>query len=137
MSSMQVEVVTPERKVVSRDCIMVSARAVDGDIGILPRHIPLVTVLAPGVVKIKGETDVTTLAVSGGFLEVSPDSRVTILAETAELSNEIDVERARKARQRAEERLKLRGNPDVDAMRSEIALRKALIRLEAAEAKKD
>ena len=110
---MQVEVVTPERKVVSRDCIMVSARAVDGDIGILPRHIPLVTVLAPGVVKIKGETDVTTLAVSGGFLEVSPDSRVTILAETAELSNEIDVERARKARQRAEERLKLRDRKSV------------------------
>ena len=137
MSLMQVEVVTPERKVVSRECKMVSARAVDGDIGILPRHIPLVTVLAPGVVKIKGETDVTTLAVSGGFLEVSPDSRVTILAETAELSNEIDVERARKARQRAEERLKLRGNPDVDALRSEIALRKAMIRLEAAEAKKD
>lgn len=137
MSSMQVEVVTPERKVVSRNCIMVSARAVDGNIGILPRHIPLVTVLAPGVVKIKGETDVTTLAVSGGFLEVSPDSRVTILAETAELANEIDVERARKARQRAEERLKLRGNPDVDALRSEIALRKAMIRLEAAEAKKD
>ena len=137
MSSMHVEVVTPERKVVSRDCIMVSARAVDGDIGILPRHIPLVTVLAPGVVKIKGEGHVSTLAVSGGFLEVSPDSRVTILAETAELSNEIDVERARKARERAEERLKLRGNPEVDALRSEIALRKALIRLEAAEAKKD
>ena len=137
MSSMQVEVVTPERKVVSRECTMVSARAVDGDIGILPRHIPLVTVLAPGVVKIKGEGHVSTLAVSGGFLEVSPDSRVTILAETAELSNEIDVERARKARQRAEERLKLRGNPDVDALRSEIALRKAMIRLEAAEAKKD
>ena len=134
---MHVEVVTPERKVVSRDCIMVSARAVDGDIGILPRHIPLVTVLAPGVVKIKGEGHVSTLAVSGGFLEVSPDSRVTILAETAELSNEIDVERARKARERAEERLKLRGNPEVDALRSEIALRKALIRLEAAEAKKD
>lgn len=134
---MQVEVVTPERKVVSRECKMVSARALDGDIGILPRHIPLVTVLAPGVVKIKGEDDVTTLAVSGGFLEVSPDSRVTILAETAELSNEIDVERARKARQRAEERLGKRGNPDVDALRSEIALRKALVRLEAAEAKKD
>ncbi|KAF0193892.1 MAG: F-type H+-transporting ATPase subunit epsilon [Bacillota bacterium] len=137
MSSMQVEVVTPERKVVSRECKMVSARAVDGDIGILPRHIPLVTVLAPGVVKIKGESDVTTLAVSGGFLEVRPDSRVTILAETAELSNEIDVERARKAKQRAEDRLGKLGNPDVDAIRSEIALRKAMIRLEAAGAKKE
>ena len=62
---------------------------------------------------------------------------MTVLAETAELSNEIDVGRARKARERAEERLKLRGNPDVDALRSEIALRRALIRLEAAEAKKD
>lgn len=137
MSTMQVEVVTPERKVVSRECKMVSARALDGDIGILPRHIPLVTVLAPGIVKIKGENDVTTLAVGGGFLEVSPDSKVTIMAETAELSNEIDVERARKAKKRAEERLLLRGNPEVDAMRSEIALRKALARLEAAEGKKE
>ncbi|MDP3487205.1 MAG: F0F1 ATP synthase subunit epsilon [Bacillota bacterium] len=137
MSSMQVEVVTPERKVVSRECLMVSARAVDGDIGILPRHIPLVTVLAPGVVRIKGENHVSTLAVSGGFLEVSPDSRVTILAETAELSNEIDVERARKAKQRAEDRLGKLGNPEVDAIRSEIALRKAMIRLEAAGAKKE
>lgn len=134
---MQVEVVTPERKVVSRECNMVSARALDGDIGILPRHIPLVTVLAPGVVRIKGEHDVTTLAVSGGFLEVSPDSKVTIMAETAELSNEIDVERARQAKQRAEERLNKRGHPDIDAVRSEIALRKALVRLEAAEGKKE
>lgn len=137
MSSMYVEVVTPERKVVSRDCKMVSARALDGDIGILPRHIPLVTVLAPGVVKIKGENDETKLAVSGGFLEVSLDSRVTILAETAEMANEIDVERARKAKQRAEERLAKRDNPEIDALRSEIALRKATARLEAAEARKE
>lgn len=137
MSTMHVEVVTPERKVVSRECKMVSARALDGDIGILPKHIPLVTVLAPGVVRIKGENDVTTLAVGGGFIEVSPDSKVTILAETAELAGEIDIERARRAKQRAEERLAKRGHPDIDAVRSEIALRKALVRLEAAEGKKD
>jgi len=137
MSTMQVEVVTPERKVVSRECKMVSARALDGDIGILPKHIPLVTVLAPGVVRIKGENDVTTLAVGGGFIEVSPDSKVTILAETAELAGEIDIERARRAKQRAEERLAKRGHPEIDAVRSEIALRKALVRLEAAEGKKD
>jgi F-type H+-transporting ATPase subunit epsilon len=130
---MQVEVITPERVVVSRDGHMVSARALDGEIGILPRHIPIVTVLAPGVVTIKGEGGNTRIAVGGGFLEVSPDSKVTILAETAELAYEIDVDRARRARERARKRLAERDKTEIDVRRSEIALRKALARLEAAD----
>lgn len=132
MITMHVDVVTPERKVVSRECRQVSARALDGDIGILPRHIPLVTVLVPGIVRIKGESDEIKLAVGGGFLEVGADSKVTILAETAEFAHEIDTERARKAKARAEARLSEKGNPDIDLIRSELALRKAMVRLEAA-----
>ena len=134
MSQMQVEVITPERVVVSRNGHMVIARAADGDIGILPRHIPLVTVLAPGVFTIKGDAGNTKIAVSAGFLEVSPDSKVTILAETAELANEVDVDRARRAKERAQKRLAERDKQvNLDVRRSEIALRKALARLEAAD----
>ena len=129
---MQVEVITPERMVVSRTGEMVIARALDGDVGILPRHIPIVTVLAPGIVRIKGSGGETRIAVGGGFLEVSPDSKVSILAETAELANEIDVDRARRAKERALKRLAERDKLEIDVRRSEIALQKALARLEAA-----
>lgn len=131
MSTMHVQVVTPERVVVSRDADMVIARALDGDIGILPRHIPIVTVLVPGVVRIKGSGGETRIAVSGGFLEVSSDSKVTILAETAEMDHEIDVDRARRARSRAIKRLEEQDKLHVDVKRSEVALRRALARLEA------
>jgi len=80
---------------------MVSARALDGDIGILPGHIPLVTVIVPGVLRIKDEQGELKVALSAGFLEVGADHKVTILAETAEIGNEIDVERARRAQHRS------------------------------------
>ena len=131
MSAMHVQVVTPERVVVSRDAEMVIARALDGDIGILPRHIPLITVLAPGVVRIKGSGAETSIAVGGGFMEVSADSSVTILAETAELGTEIDIDRARQARDRALKRLAEQDKLHIDVQRSEVALKKALARLEA------
>jgi len=127
-----VEVVTPERKVVSRECTMVSARALDGDIGILPGHIPLVTVVVPGVLRIKDEQGELKVALGAGFLEVGADHKVTILAETAEIGSEVDVERARRARARAEERLALKGSPEFDFVRNEVALRKAIARIQAA-----
>lgn len=132
MSSLQLEIVTPERTVFSAEASMVIAQTVDGQIGILPGHIPLVTVLETGVMRVQsGQEQEQKLAVSGGFLEVSPDNKLTVLAETAELAEEIDVERAQQARARAEERLSC-DQEDIDIVRAEISLRKALIRLRAA-----
>lgn len=111
---------------------MVVAQTIDGQIGILPGHIPLVTVLETGVMRVQaGPEQEQKLAVSGGFLEMSPDNKLTILAQTAELAEEIDVDRARQALARAEERLNGKSE-NIDAVRAEIAMRKALARLRAA-----
>ena len=131
MSKMTVEVVTPERVVYSGQAEMVIARGVEGDLGILPNHMPLVTPLkiAPVRIKVEGGQE-TKVAVSGGFMEVRGD-KVTILAETAELPGDIDVERAKAAKERAEKRLAER-YPDLDVKRAERALQRALARLDVA-----
>ncbi len=129
MSKMTVEVVTPERVVYSGDAKMVIARGVEGDLGILPNHMPLVTPLKVAPVRIQTEGDKETkIAVSGGFMEVRGD-KVTILAETAELPEDIDVARAQAAKARAEKRLNDR-HPDLDLRRAERALQRALMRLD-------
>lgn len=131
MSSLHLEIVTPERTVLSQAATMVIAQTVDGQIGVLPGHIPLVTVLETGVMRVQmGSEPEQKLAVSGGFLEMSPDNKLTVLAQTAELADEIDVERARLALTRAEERLNGK-QEGIDAVRAEIAMRKALARLRA------
>jgi F-type H+-transporting ATPase subunit epsilon len=129
VSKMTVEVVTPERVVYSGDAKMVIARGVEGDLGILPNHMPLVTPLKIAPVRIQQEGDKETkIAVSGGFMEVRGD-KVTILAETAELPEDIDVARAQEAKARAEKRL-IDKHPDLDVRRAELALQRALARLE-------
>ncbi|GED32774.1 MULTISPECIES: F0F1 ATP synthase subunit epsilon [Brevibacillus] len=129
MSKMTVEVVTPERVVYSGQAEMVIARGVVGDLGILPNHMPLVSPLktAPVRIKTEGEKEVK-MAVSGGFMEVRGD-KVTILAETAELPGDIDVERAQAAKGRAEKRLSEK-YPDLDFQRAERALQRAMARLD-------
>jgi F-type H+-transporting ATPase subunit epsilon len=126
---MTVEVVTPERVVYSGQAEMVIARGVVGDLGILPNHMPLVSPLktAPVRIKTEGENEVK-MAVSGGFMEVRGD-KVTILAETAELPGDIDVERAQAAKGRAEKRLSEK-YPDLDFQRAERALQRAMARLD-------
>jgi F-type H+-transporting ATPase subunit epsilon len=104
MSKLQLDIVTPERKVYGKEVDMVITRAANGDIGILPNHAPLVSPLNVTVVRVKNEGQEEQIAISGGFLEVRP-SGVTILAETAELSSDIDVERAEAALARARRRL--------------------------------
>ncbi|MDA5108151.1 F0F1 ATP synthase subunit epsilon [Brevibacillus thermoruber] len=129
MSKMTVEVVTPERVVYSGEASMVIARGVQGDLGILPNHMPMVTPLkiAPVRIKTEGEKEIR-MAVSGGFMEVRGD-KVTILAETAELPEDIDVERAKAAKERAEKRL-IDKHPDLDIRRAERALQRAMARLD-------
>ncbi|WP_279389092.1 F0F1 ATP synthase subunit epsilon [Hazenella coriacea] len=131
MSKMQLDIVTPERKVYSDEVDMVITRAAEGDIGILPKHAPLVSPLKITAVRIKKDGDESVIAVSGGFLEVRPD-KVTILAESAELPEEIDVERAKAAKERAESRLK---SEDGDQKRAELALARAMNRLDIANRK--
>lgn len=129
MSKMTVEVVTPERVVYSGQAEMVIARGVQGDLGILANHMPLVTPLKTAPVRIKtdGEKEVK-MAVSGGFMEVRGD-KVTILAETAELPGDVDVERAKAAKTRAEKRLSEK-YPDLDFQRAERALQRAMARID-------
>ncbi|MWC27250.1 F0F1 ATP synthase subunit epsilon [Paenibacillus sp. MMS18-CY102] len=127
MSTLLLEIVTPERKVYAQEVNMVSVKGADGELGILPNHIPLVTPLriAPVVIKKDGATE--TLAVSGGFIEIRKD-KVVILAESAELAGDIDLARAEASKQRAEERLNAKRD-EVDYRRAELALQRALNRI--------
>jgi len=128
MGRMQLDIVTPERIVYSKEVDMIITRAANGDIGILPQHAPLVSPLRITAVRVKKDGEEEQIAISGGFLEVRPD-QVTILAQAAELPGEIDVERAERAKARAEARL---ANKEGDQIRAELALRRALNRLEVA-----
>lgn len=130
MSTFMLEIVTPERKVYDQEVDMVVVRGAEGELGILPNHIPLVTPLMIGPLRIKRDTHTENIAISGGFMEVRK-GKVVILAETAELSNEIDLERARAARERAERRLQAKRD-DVDHRRAEMALQRALNRMKVA-----
>jgi F-type H+-transporting ATPase subunit epsilon len=132
MSSLKVDIVTAERIVYTEDVDAIIAPGIEGQLGILPHHAPLMTTLQAGelVVRRGGEED--TLAISGGFLEVRPD-RVIILADTAERAEEIDMARAEAAKKRAEERLVDRRTPGLDEARCEAALRRAMARLTVAE----
>ncbi len=125
----QLEIVTPEKKVVETAAEEVQIPGENGYLGVLPGHAPLITELAVGEIKYRANGE-QRLAVAWGFAEVLPD-KVTILAETAERPEEIDVERARRAKQRAQHRL-TSGDTNVDVERSLDALKKAETRLEVA-----
>ncbi|WP_018132962.1 F0F1 ATP synthase subunit epsilon [Effusibacillus pohliae] len=132
MKTVPVEIVTPERKVFSGDAQMVIARGGAGDLGVLPGHTPLATTLKISAVRIKlPDGSEQLIAVSGGFMEVKPD-KVTILAEAAELPEDIDVDRAERARQRAEQRLAASGAENFEYRRAELALQRAVNRLQVA-----
>ena len=124
-------VVTPERVVYTEDVRMVIGRGGGGELGILPDHSPLITSLKTDVVRVQKEGRWRYLAVSGGFMEVK-NNRVVILADSAEMAEEIDTERVLRAKERAEERLRTRA-PEVDIIRAELALQRALARLKAVE----
>lgn len=131
MVKLRVEVVTGEREVLVEDDVdMVVAPGVMGQLGILPRHAPLITTLQPGELRIKKGGSEEALAVGGGFLQVSPD-RVLVLADTAERSEEIDIARAEEARRRAENQL---ANPQatVDPGLAQAAMRRSVVRLRVA-----
>ena len=129
----QLEIVTPSRLLVKDVAEEAQIPGLSGYLGILPGHAPLITELAVGVITYKASGATHTLSVAWGFMEVLPD-KVTILAETAERPQEIDVERAQKAKDRAEQRLKS-SDPQVDYTRAEDALQRAETRLNVAKEK--
>lgn len=129
----QLELVTPDRPMVRGAVLEVSLPGASGYLGILPGHAPLLTELKPGELAYTEENGAAHyLAVSWGFAEVLPD-RVIVLAQTSECAGEIDAERARQSRQRAEDRLKKSADPEVDLKRAQAALERAMARLEVAE----
>jgi F-type H+-transporting ATPase subunit epsilon len=132
MKTIKVSVVTPNGPVFESDVEMVIAKAKSGELGILPGHIKLVAPLEISVVRLKTDGKYELIAVSGGILEVRPD-QVTILAQAAELASDIDVERALKAKERADQRLR---NDDYDFRRAQLALQRAINRLAVSERRK-
>jgi F-type H+-transporting ATPase subunit epsilon len=132
MSPLRLEIVTAERSVFSDDVDVVVAPGIDGQLGILPRHAPLLTVLQVGELRIKRRGEEISIALSGGFLEVMRN-KVLILADTAERADEIDLERAEAAKRRAEQALQSGGTATADRARAEAALRRALIRINVAQ----
>jgi F-type H+-transporting ATPase subunit epsilon len=129
----QLEIVTPEKKVVETAAEEVQIPGKNGYLGILPGHAPLITELSVGEIKYRENSTEQKLAVAWGFAEVLPN-KVTILAETAERPADIDVERAHKAKQRAEQRL-TSGDTSVDVDRALDALHRAEARIDVASGK--
>lgn len=134
MKTIKASVVTPDGPVYEEDVEMVSTKAQTGELGILPGHISMVAPLEIGAVRLKKDGVTDLVAVSGGFLEVRPE-RITILAQAAEKAADIDVERATKAKERAEQRMHEQHIEQIDFRRAELALRRAINRLAVSEGK--
>jgi F-type H+-transporting ATPase subunit epsilon len=130
--SIQLIVVTPERQLLRESVVEVTLPGLDGQLGVLPGHAPLMTELGIGELAYRTSTSSQpiVLAVISGFAEVLAD-RVTILAETAERAEEIDLARAEEAKARAEKRLAA-GDTNIDWDRANIALQRSIIRIQIA-----
>lgn len=127
----QLEVISPERIFYTGEVEMVELTTTEGEIGIYADHIPLTTIIAPGVMTITETSDqMKEAAVLEGFMEITQD-KVTVLAQSCEWPEEIDINRANEAKARAERRLKST-DENINMSRAELALRKSLIRLEVA-----
>ena len=132
MPNLKVDIVTAERVVFSAEGVdLLVVPGIEGELGVLPLHAPLLTTIQPGVLRVVKGGEETTMAITGGFIEVR-ENRVTILADAAERGEEIDAARAEAARRHAEERLASR-EATVDMVQAEMDLKRALVRLKAAE----
>jgi F-type H+-transporting ATPase subunit epsilon len=125
------EVVTPDRLVLSTEAEVVVCPGAEGQFGVLPGHIPFLSALEIGEMYYKAGGKTEYLAVSGGFAEVTGE-KVTIVAESAEMGREIDVERAKRAQERAEKRIAAGKTAEIDWARAEAAMRRSLMRMKVA-----
>jgi F-type H+-transporting ATPase subunit epsilon len=133
MGSLFLEIVTPERVLVSQEVDMVVAPGTEGEFGVLPGHVLFLSGIVPGELRYTSGSQKESMAVTTGFAEVSND-KVSVLVDAAEKAEAIDVERARDAMKRAKERLgKERATEDIDFLRAENALKRAIARLKVAE----
>ena len=134
MAQIHLEVVTPSGPVISDDVDIVTAPGVGGEFGVLANHAPFLSTIKTGTLSYKQEKQLKYLMVSGGFAEVS-DNKITFLVESAEFGNDIDVDRAMRAKERAEKRLAqaIQASEKINRTRAEAALQRAMARLKAAE----
>jgi F-type H+-transporting ATPase subunit epsilon len=129
---LHLQIVTPEKKAFEGDVDEVIVPGSEGELGILPHHAPLISLLGQGVLRLKQGGQEQEFAIFGGFLQVRPD-RVVVLAETADLGSEIDLERAERARREAEKMLQGGLAEEIDLSLARAALQRALIRIRIAE----
>jgi F-type H+-transporting ATPase subunit epsilon len=127
---LNLEVITPERLVLREAVDEVVVPGLGGELGILPNHTPLISQLQTGILAYRQGNEKKQMHVSGGFVEVSPE-RVSVLSDVAERPEEIDLERAERAKLRAEERLASRAE-EVDFRRAELKLQRAMVRIQLA-----
>lgn len=128
MNEMTLKIITPDRKFYEDTATMVEFNTTEGEIGIYKNHIPMTVIIAPGILKITGVNETKKAALHAGFAEILPEG-VTILAEIIEWPEEIDTDRAKAAKERAEERLRSK-TPETDVARAETALHRAIARIE-------
>ncbi len=131
-ATIKLELVTPTRLLASEEVDEVIAPGWEGEFGVLPEHTHFLALLRIGVLRYRQGSEVRKVAVGGGFVEVSPE-RVIVMADVAERGDEIDVERARRAKERAEEALKTVTLDDVAYEKAHAALQRAMARMSAAE----
>jgi F-type H+-transporting ATPase subunit epsilon len=132
---LQLEIVTPERLAYQDEVDMVLVPGIEGELGILPHHTPLVSLLGIGELKIRKGGDEESFAIVGGFLQVRPD-KVVVMAETAEIGTEIDLERAKRARAEAEKALEGGYVEGADLSIARAELQRALLRIRVAESRR-
>jgi F-type H+-transporting ATPase subunit epsilon len=130
--SIRLEIVTPERLVYADDVDAVAVPGVEGELGVLPHHAPLITTLGLGELRIRKSGQEEHFAIIGGFLQVRPD-KVVVMAETADLASEIDLERAHEARREAERALETGYHEGADLAAARASLQQALLRIRVAE----
>ncbi|MBD8918601.1 MAG: ATP synthase F1 subunit epsilon [Lachnospiraceae bacterium] len=128
MEDYKLRIITPDRVFYEGTADMIEFNTTEGEIGVLPGHIPMTVIIKPGVLTITEKDEVKEAALHSGFVEILPD-RMTILAEVVEWPGEIDLERAEAAKRRAEERIKSH-TPETDMARAETALMRAIARIQ-------
>lgn len=128
MEDYKLRIITPDRVFYEGTADMIEFNTTEGEIGVLPGHIPMTVIIKPGVLTITEKDEVKEAALHSGFVEILPD-RMTILAEVVEWPGEIDLKRAEAAKRRAEERIKSH-TPETDMARAETALMRAVARIQ-------
>lgn len=126
------EIVTPERQVFSDQVDAVVCPGIEGELGVLPHHAPLLTTLGVGELRIRRGSEEEFFAIAGGFVQVRPD-KVVVMAETADMASEINMEAAEEARREAERALAEGFEEPADLARARAALQRALLRIRVAE----